>query len=240
MGRFRRMTMVPKRRSIQTGRGVELDGYFFNDLEGRLARAKTDYPAPDYPILFDPWDMGYIELQAGNEWILLLNTQPELSGISRYRSERYWDDAKERATGKRIGIDDFLRSRERLDNDAERVLAIGKRINRHGSSQNALGKFREQGDFITPVPLRDLRFEQPPVEIEGWIESGGILRPQQPTIACPGGSSGQTRSPASVPTFSPEPSTSPQVPAQADDADSSDLLTRLTAAGRARARQLGA
>lgn len=234
MVRFRRMTMVPDWRSIQDSKGVEVDGYFFKDLEGRLAQLKKDHPAPKYQIMIDPWDMGYIELLAGGEWHLLLNTEPSLSGITRYRSEFYWEEAKQRApSNQRLSIDDLLRAKDYVDDDADRVLALGKSINRHGGSQNSLGRFLELGEFFTPVPLRDLRYEPLPVEVEGWTSDGGILRPTRVPCGLPGHGSQ---------THGQKECWEDDDPAieEAASANDEDLFRNIASAGRARAREMNA
>lgn len=250
--RFRRMTMIPARRTIQNY-GVEVGGFFFKDEEGELSRLRNRHDGPgEWDILIDPWDTGYIELRDGNRWLLLLNQTPGLDGVSRYRSEFYWSHADAAVTGRRLTVDDFMRSREQVDADAERVLSIGRRINKRGS-QNLLGRFLDLGQFMTPVPLRQVRFQPLPVTVPGMVERNGVLRPAcrpEPTPAShaprsPAAEASAAQAPSPVPAFGeawppggPDagggPGRAPAVP------DAGDLFARLGAAARARAGQLGA
>jgi putative transposase len=243
--RFRRMTMIPKVRTIQN-RGVEYDGFFYRDKNGELADLRKRHDAPrEYVILIDPWDSGYIELLAGNRWLVLLNEYDELDGVSRYRSEFYWNHATEANAGRRLTVDDFRKSREVVDADAHRVLALGRRLHRRGS-QNVLGRFLDLGQFMTPVPLRQVRFRDPPVELPGLVERNGIIRPAgrpDPTPAAPGG----LPVPAAQPILDTGTSAgADNVQAGVKDAAGAerkadagqDMFARLAAGARARAREL--
>lgn len=136
--------------------------------------------------------------------------------------------------------------------DAERVLGIGRKINKRGS-QNLLGRFLDIGEFMTPVPLRKVRFEPVPVRVPGMIERNGILRPvgrpdptrattEQPVVAGTRPSSPITATPAQA---AGKSAAAPGSGALKGDRGSSsapdggDMLARLAAAGRARASQLG-
>lgn len=243
--RYRRMQMVPRRRSIQN-RGVEFGGFFFRDEHGELAEIRKRHDGPTrFMILVDPWDTGYIELLDGTRWLLLLNEDPTLGGVSRYRSEFYWNHAMQANPGRRLTIDDFRRSREVVDDDAGRVLAIGRALNRRGS-QNLLGRFLELGAFMTPVPLRPVRFAPPPVEIPGMIERGGVLRPAdrpEPTLAALLGDS--AFAPPPIPGARSDPRDGRQssaVPARPAGRaiDTENVFERLAAGARARSLEIGA
>jgi putative transposase len=240
--RFRRMTMIPKSRTIQN-RGVEFGGFFYRDEHGELAELRKMHDAPrEYRILVDPWDTGYIELLAGNRWLVLLNECEEFDGVSRYRSEFYWDHAADVHAGRKLTVDDVLRSRELVDADAQRVLALGKRLNRRGS-QNILGRFLDPGEFMTPVPLRQVRFRKPPVSLPGLVERGGILRPADKPEPSPA-KLGPSTTDAAAPIVSISPpfggsAADPGRKAGQDAANEpSDVFSRLAVAARARAREL--
>jgi putative transposase len=244
--RFRRMTMIPKVRTIQN-RGVEFDGFFYRDRDGELAELRKSHDAPrEYRILVDPWDSGYIELLAGNRWLVLLNEYHELDGVSRYRSEFYWKHASEAHAGRQLTVDDFLRSREAVDADAQRVLALGKRLNKRGS-QNALGRFLDLGQFITPVPLRQVRFRDPPVALPGLVERGGIIRPAarpDPTPAqaiYSATNSGGVVAPTPISPIAASTLVAPQGSSGAEGGapgETTDIFARLAAGAKARAREL--
>lgn len=239
---FRRMQMVPERRTIQN-RGVEVGGFFFRDELGELGELRRRHNGPeDYLILIDPWDTGYIELLDGSRWLLLLNEDDSLNGVSRYRSEFYWDHAAKANPGKRLTVDDFRRSREVVDADAERVLAIGRSMNRRGS-QNLLGRFLDLGRFMTPIPQRPVRFASPPVEIPGMVERNGVLRPAgrpDPTAGAPAGGAAIVVETAAGASLGIGEASGEAVGQPGDGGGPGGMFARLAAGARTRSLQIGA
>lgn len=145
--------------------------------EDSLTEIRKRYPAGhSFEILVDDWDVGYILLLDQKRWVTLFNRQTQTQRVTKYCSELYWKKATDAKPGSRVSEDDYLRAKEDLDDDADRILSIGRSINKLGS-QNILGRYRDVGQFLTPIPFAPIVYKAPPKEFPGWTENGGVLRP---------------------------------------------------------------
>ena len=145
--------MMRETRTIQNY-GVELFGFFFvTEDPALLGDIKDRSPKNSFTILYDPWNIGSIELVFNGEYYTLWNRCGEARGLTMYQSEYIWKAADLAKNGKNVSMEDFLREKERTDADLERVLNIGQKINRKRGSQITLGRYREVGRFFTPVPI---------------------------------------------------------------------------------------